>query len=78
MSAKNTAATGGVGFFGLLAILFIALKLLGITEVAEWSWVWVVSPLWLPFAVMLGLVLVFFLIIGVCLLFMMLLSMLVS
>lgn len=40
-----------MGFGGLLAILFIALKLLGIIH---WSWWWVLSPLWIPFAVILG------------------------
>lgn len=34
-----------VSFFGLLAIVFIALKLSG--HIA-WSWLWVLSPLWLP------------------------------
>lgn len=32
-----------LGFFGVLTILFIALKLLG---VITWSWVWVLAPLW--------------------------------
>ena len=34
----------GVGFIGLLTILFIALKL---TNHISWSWVWVLSPLWI-------------------------------
>ena len=34
----------GVGFCGLLTILFIALKLLG---KITWSWVWVLSPIWI-------------------------------
>ena len=33
--------TGGVGFFGLLTIVFIVLKLTG---VISWSWFWVLSP----------------------------------
>lgn len=37
----------GIGFFGALAILFIALKLCG---VIEWSWAWVFAPLWVPLA----------------------------
>lgn len=37
----------GIGFSGLLAILFIAFKL---THIIEWSWIWVLSPLWLGFA----------------------------
>lgn len=36
---------GGIGFFGVLAILFIALKLIGIVS---WSWVWVLAPIWIP------------------------------
>lgn len=39
--------TGGVGFAGLLGLLFIALKLTG---VIAWSWLWVLSPLWIPLA----------------------------
>lgn len=33
-----------MGFVGLLTILFIALKL---TKVIAWSWIWVVSPIWI-------------------------------
>ena len=41
-----------VGFAGLLALLFIGLKLGG---VIAWSWLWVLSPLWLGLAVFFGL-----------------------
>lgn len=37
--------SGGIGFCGLLTIVFIALKL---TDTIDWSWIWVLSPLWLP------------------------------
>ena len=36
---------GGIGFFGVLTIIFVVLKLVG---VISWSWLWVLSPLWLP------------------------------
>lgn len=36
---------GGITFLGLLAIAFIVLKL---TKVVSWSWLWVLSPLWIP------------------------------
>lgn len=36
---------GGIGFCGVLAILFIALKLTGFVS---WSWVWVLAPIWIP------------------------------
>lgn len=40
----NTATSGGIGFTGLLTIVFIVLKLLGFIT---WSWVWVLSPIWI-------------------------------
>jgi len=47
--------SGGIGFAGLLAIVFITLKLTG---VIAWSWLWVLSPLWIPLAIVLGFLLV--------------------
>lgn len=41
---------GGLSFGGALALLFIGLRLAG---VIDWAWVWVLSPLWLPVAVVL-------------------------
>lgn len=37
--------SGGINFFSLLAILFIGLKLTGFIQ---WSWLWVLSPIWIP------------------------------
>jgi hypothetical protein len=37
-----------IGFGGLLAILFVTLKLL---NVIAWSWLWVLSPLWIGIAI---------------------------
>lgn len=51
VSESKTVKSGGIGFCGLLAIVFITLKLAGIGSVANWSWWWVLSPLWLPFAI---------------------------
>ncbi len=49
---------GGVGFFGLLGVLFIGLKL---THFIDWRWRWVLAPLWGPAAafIVAGLVLLF-------------------
>ena len=44
MENKN----GGIGFFGVLALIFITLKLLG---VIAWSWWWVLAPIWIPSAI---------------------------
>lgn len=44
MSESNSSAkSGGVGFLGLLTIAFVVLKLVG---TIDWSWWWVLSPLW--------------------------------
>lgn len=41
MAEKGT--TSGIGFCGLLGIVFIVLRL---CHVIEWRWVWVLSPIW--------------------------------
>nr|DAG41633.1 MAG TPA: transmembrane protein [Caudoviricetes sp.] len=41
---NSNSSSGGIGFCGLLTVLFIALKLTGYIS---WSWIWVVSPLWI-------------------------------
>ena len=38
-------------FFVLLTLLFIYLKL---TDHIPWSWIWILSPLWIAFLVILG------------------------
>ena len=48
MNEKKEIKTVGLGFFEALTLLFIALKLTG---VITWSWLWVLSPLWLTFVV---------------------------
>lgn len=40
---KNTSS-GGLGLGSVLTIVFVVLKLVG---VIDWSWVWVLSPLWI-------------------------------
>lgn len=52
MSTQTTTSSGGITFFGLLTIVFITLKLTGHIS---WSWWWVLSPLWFPITVVLGL-----------------------
>lgn len=45
---KTTTVRSGIGFTGLLTIAFIVLKL---CKVISWSWVWVLAPLWMSWAV---------------------------
>lgn len=42
--SESTSYSGGIGFTGLLTILFIGLKL---GHVINWSWWWVLSPIWI-------------------------------
>ena len=44
MNDNNNAACGGIGFTGLLFLVFLVLKL---THVIDWSWWWVTAPLWI-------------------------------
>lgn len=46
--ATNNSQSGGIGFLGLLCIVFIVLKL---TNVIAWSWWLVLAPMWIPLAV---------------------------
>lgn len=48
----------GLGFWGLLTLLFIAFKL---ADIIDWSWWWVLCPIWLgaAFTIIIVLILVF-------------------
>lgn len=41
---NSSSSSSGVGFTGLLTVAFIVLKL---TKVIDWSWWWVLSPVWI-------------------------------
>ena len=47
MNNDNTTSRG-IGFYGLLTIVFIVLKL---CKVIAWKWIWVLSPLWIPLSI---------------------------
>ena len=46
---------GGIGFVGLLTIVFIVLKLIG---TISWSWLWVLSPIWIVLVIAMALLIV--------------------
>lgn len=54
MSNKNINYNG-IGFCGLLTIVFIVLKLIGYIS---WSWVWVLSPLWISWLIAILLIII--------------------
>lgn len=47
------STSAGCGFLGFLQLIFITLKLIGIID---WSWWWVLSPIWIPI-ILIGLIL---------------------
>lgn len=51
----NNKTSSGIGLGGVIFIVFLILKLAGIGQVANWSWWWVTSPLWIPAAIVVGL-----------------------
>mgnify|MGYP001179031402 FL=1 len=61
--SENNNSNSGIGLGGVIFIVFLVLKLGGIGQVANWSWWWVCSPLWIPLMII-GLVFVLALIWG--------------
>lgn len=55
----SSSSSSGIGFSGLLAVLFIGLKLTGYIS---WPWLWVLAPLWIPLTLVLGVVSIAFII----------------
>lgn len=45
---KNVNIRFGGNLFTTLGLIFIVLKLL---DIITWSWLWVLSPFWIPFII---------------------------
>ena len=50
MGNLSSSSSGGIGFFGMMIILFIGLK---VTGYISWSWFWVLAPLLVPLSLIL-------------------------
>ena len=48
---NEKTTSGGIGFGSALLLTFIILKLVG---VIDWSWWWVLSPIWIPVVLLLA------------------------
>ena len=48
-SLESSDMIGGIDFVEALALLFIGLKLTGFLP--TWTWLWVLSPLWITFSI---------------------------
>lgn len=56
MNDNSSSSSGGIGFAGLLAIVFITLKLIG---KIDWPWIWVLSPIWISAGIVILILLIF-------------------
>jgi hypothetical protein len=65
MSTKSNSGTG----LSLSAVLFIVFLVLKLTGNIDWSWWWVTSPLWIPFALVLSIFGIVFLGVVIALIF---------
>ncbi len=63
---SNKKSNSGLSLTAVLFIVFLVLKLTGNID---WSWWWVTSPLWIPFAILLGLFFIVVLLIVIALIF---------
>ena len=62
-NTTNTANNGGgLGLASILGVAFIVLKLIG---VITWPWLWVLAPFWIPFGLVLVLLLVGAVLVGI-------------
>lgn len=59
MSDKTSSSSSGIGFTGLLTIVFITLKL---CHVIDWSWWWVLAPTWIGASLFLIIFLIVFIV----------------
>lgn len=48
---NEKTTSGGIGFGSAILLIFIILKLVG---VIDWSWWWVLSPIWIPIVLLLA------------------------
>jgi hypothetical protein len=55
---SDTSKSGGISLLTILFLIFLTLKLTGHIT---WSWWWVTSPLWLPWGIVMSLVIIFML-----------------
>lgn len=62
MADKSTHTSSGVGFSGLLTLLFIGLKL---TNHINWSWWWVLSPIWISLSLVIVVIIIVTIVAGI-------------
>jgi len=51
--ATGNQSNNGIGCFTVLAMIFVVLKL---TDNIDWSWWWILAPIWIPAVLVLAIV----------------------
>ena len=54
-SGSSVSSSSGTSILGLLGVVFVVLKLCGVTN---WSWWWVTAPFWMPFVVFVAIIVI--------------------
>lgn len=63
---NEIVVSGGIGFLPALCLIFITLKL---CNVIDWSWWWVLAPIWIPIAAVIAILLIVCIVWGIASLF---------
>lgn len=66
MENKETVVRSGFSLFSIAFILALVFFILKVTDVLAWSWVWVLSPLWIYAALAVGVFVLLFLVFLIC------------
>jgi hypothetical protein len=57
--SSSSSSSGGIGFTGLLTVLFVGLKLTGHIT---WPWLWVLSPIWISLLIGIAILTILFIV----------------
>jgi hypothetical protein len=57
--SSSSSSSGGIGFSGLLTVLFVGLKLTGHIT---WPWLWVLSPIWISLLIGIAILTILFIV----------------
>lgn len=63
---NEIVVSGGISFLPALALIFITLKL---CNVIDWSWWWVLAPIWMPIAALIAILIIVCVVWGIASLF---------
>lgn len=63
---KQTVVRGGTSLFSVALVTTLVFFILKVTNVLAWSWVWVLSPLWIYAALAVGVFVLLLLVFLIC------------